>query len=255
MLSTARRMLADTGLTVSLDHISFEDIIRAADVSRSTVYRRWPHKDLFFSDLVKDLARNAVPAILADELTMIRQIVADRADWLDTPAQRRSLIAELFRQLALLDFQTLRESPPWQTYVALHATYLSLADDELRSQVQAALAQSEQEHARRVAAAWKLLTGLLGYRLRPETGATFHDLAVLLDATMRGLVIMALSVPEHAGRRTRATPFGAASEAEWSLPALGLASIASAFIEPDPDVRWDPQRIATVRHALASLGK
>jgi len=78
---------------------------------------------------------------------------------------------------------------------------------------------------------------------------------VLLDATMRGLVIMALSVPEHAELRTRARPFGAASEAEWSLPALGLASIASAFIEPDPDVRWDPQRIATVRHALASLGR
>lgn len=186
MLSAARRMLTGTGLTVSLDHISFEDIIRAADVSRSTVYRRWPHKDLFFSDLVKDLARNAVPTILTDELTMIRQIVADRADWLNTPAKRHSLIAELFRQLALLDFQTLRDSAEWRTYVALHATYLSLADDELRSQVQAALAQSEQEHAERVAAAWKLLTGLLGYRLRPETGATFHDLAVLVDATMRG---------------------------------------------------------------------
>jgi AcrR family transcriptional regulator len=255
MLSAARRMLSSTGLTVGLDHISFEDIIRAADVSRSTVYRRWPHKDLFFSDLVKDLARNAVPTILTDELTMIRQIVADRADWLETPGQRRSLIAELFRRLALLDFEALRDSAEWRTYVALHATYLSLADDGLRSQVQAALAESEQEHAGRVAAAWELLTGLLGYRLRSETGATFHNLAVLLDATMRGLVIMALSVPEHAEHRIQARPFGAASEAEWSLPALGLASIASAFIEPDPDVRWDPRRIATVKHALTSLGK
>jgi hypothetical protein len=29
------------------EHISFEDVIREADVSRSSAYRRWPHKDLF----------------------------------------------------------------------------------------------------------------------------------------------------------------------------------------------------------------
>ncbi len=255
MLSAARQMLAASGLTVSLDHISFEDLIRAADVSRSTVYRRWPYKDLFFSDLVKDLARTATPTLLTAELALIRQIVTDRADWLETPGQRHSLIIELFRQLALLDFQALRDSAEWRTYVALHATYLSLADDELRSQVQAALAQSERDHVESVAAAWELLAGLFGYRLRPETGTTFKDLAVLIDATMRGLVIAAMSLPERAEHRTRASPFGAAAEAEWSLPALGLASIASAFIEPDPDVQWDADRVASVRKTLTTLGE
>ena len=54
--------MSQTGLTVSLDHISFEDVIRDADVSRSAVYRRWPYKDLFFSDLVKELATKATPS-------------------------------------------------------------------------------------------------------------------------------------------------------------------------------------------------
>jgi AcrR family transcriptional regulator len=255
MLSAARSMLAGSGLTVSLDHISFEDIIRAADVSRSTVYRRWPYKDLFFSDLVQDLARTATPTLLAGELALIRQIVADHAAWLETPVQRHALIVELFRQLSLLDFDALRCSPEWRTYIALHATYLSLADNELRSQVQAALAESEHDHVTRVAAAWELLTGLLGYRLRPETGSTFEDLAVLLDATMRGLVIMALSVPERAERRTLASPIGAAAEAEWSLPALGLAGIASAFLEPDTAVQWDANRVARVAKTLTTLGE
>ncbi len=255
MLSAARGMLAGSGLTVSLDHISFEDVIRAADVSRSTVYRRWPYKDLFFSDLVKDLARTATPTLLAGELALIRQIVADRADWLETPGQRHALIVELFRQLSLLDFQALRGSPEWRTYVALQATYLSLADDELRGQVRAALAQSERDHIESVAAAWELMTHLFGYRLRPETGSTFKDLAALLDATMRGLVITAMSLPDNAEHRTRASPFGAAAEAEWSLPALGLASIASAFIEPDPDIRWDADRVASIRKTLATLGE
>jgi len=253
MLRAAARMVSSTGLTVSLEHISLEEVIRQADVSRSTVYRRWPHKDLFFSDLVRELASNATPTILAEEQQLIQQIVTQRPDWLETAERRQALVAELFRRLSLLDFQTLSGSPGWRTYLALHATFQSLTDEELKRQVQAALAQSEREHIAAVAAAWQYLAGLLGYRLRPDLGATFEDLAALLDATMRGLVIMSLSMPELATKRTRARPFAAARTAEWSLSALGLASIASAFMEPDPGITWDSERIAVVRQALTGL--
>ena len=42
---------------------------------------------------------------------------------------------ELFRQLSLLDFQALYLSPQWRTYLALHATFMSLADGDLRDEV------------------------------------------------------------------------------------------------------------------------
>jgi AcrR family transcriptional regulator len=254
MLRAAVAMVSRAGLTVSLDHISLEEIIRDADVSRSAVYRRWPYKDLFFSDLVKELAKNATPTIIDDELDLIRRVVAERLDWLQTPGLRHGLLVELIRQLALLDFRTLHGSQRWRTYLALQATFESLADGQLRDQVQRALARSERDHLARVARAWEHATGLLGYRLRPELGATFETLATLLDATMRGLVIMALSVPGLAGHRVRATPFGAAAEGEWSLPALGLGSTVAAFLEPDPSVVWDDERLASVRQGLASLG-
>jgi len=251
MLQAAVDMVNRSGLTVSLDHISFEDVIRAADVSRSAVYRRWPYKDLFFSDLVKELARTATPDIVSGEIKLIGEIVAEHEDWLQTPELRHGLLAELFRRLSLFDFQTLYESPQWRTYVALHATFMGLADGQLRDQVQAALAESERGHVARVARAWDLLAGLFGYRLRPETGATFETIATLLDATMRGLVIMALSRPGIAEHRTRASPFGAAAADDWSLPALGLTSIASAFLEPDPDFEWDSGRLVGLRQVLA----
>ena len=65
MLAAAVAMVHRTGLTVSLDHISFEDIIRDADVSRSAVYRRWPYKDLFFSELITERVTRVRAALLS----------------------------------------------------------------------------------------------------------------------------------------------------------------------------------------------
>jgi AcrR family transcriptional regulator len=250
MLQAAVAMVHRTGLTVSLDHISLEDVIRDADVSRSAVYRRWPYKDLFFGDLVKQLAKDATPTIVNDELELMRQVVTEHGDRLETPEIRRGLVIELFRRLSLLDFETMYNSPGWRTYIALHATFMSLADGALRDQVQAALAESEQAHNVRIAHAWQQLTAIFGYRLRPELGVTFEMLATLLSATMRGLIIMALSTPAIAEARVEAAPFGAVAAAEWSWPAIGLAGLASAFLEPDPEVQWDQDRLASVRRAL-----
>ena len=86
MLRSALAMVHQTGLTVSLEHISFEDVIRAADVSRTSAYRRWPHKDLFFSDLVLQLARDPAPGIVADEMDLIRRIARRAAGSAGRPA-------------------------------------------------------------------------------------------------------------------------------------------------------------------------
>jgi AcrR family transcriptional regulator len=253
MLQAAITMVSRTGLTVSLEHISFEDVIRDAGVSRSAVYRRWPYKDLFFSDLVMELAKKAIPTIVSEELGLIKQVVAEHTDWLETAELRHRLVVELLRRLSELDFLMLYDSPEWRTYLALHATFLSITDEELRDQVQAALAQSQRDHIARVASAWGILAGLIGYRLRPELGASFETAATLVDSTMRGLVITALSMPEAATDRIPARPLGAVSTDEWSLPGLALASIALAFLEPDPVVEWDAERIASVLQALADL--
>ncbi len=251
MLNAALAIVGRSGLTVSLDHLSFEDIIRDADVSRSAVYRRWPYKDLFFSDLVKQLALDAAPGVVGDELALMQQIAASHEDWLQTAESRQQLLLEIFRQVSLVNFQALRESAGWRTYIALQATFMSLADGTLRDQVRAALEASELKRNARLAQAWRQLTALFGCRLRPGSGLTYEIMATLLTATMRGLVLTALSAPEVGERRITASPFGAPEPAEWSEPALGLAGLAWACLEPDPDVSWDAERITAVRDGLA----
>jgi hypothetical protein len=51
-----------------------------------------------------------------------------------------------------------------------------------------------------------------------------------------------------------ANPFGAPHPADWSHPALAMASIVITFIEPDPAVEFSDQRIAAVRDTLMSTG-
>ena len=258
MLRTATALIDASGLTVSLDHISFEEVIQQAGVSRSAAYRRWPYKDLFFSDLLEELARAARPAAASGfeaAAASIRQIATAHLDWLETPDGRRDLVLEMLRQGALNDFDTMFGSTEWRTYLALHATFLSVADEKLRGALQAALARSERGFISRIAGSWEQLAGLLGYRLRPEVQGSFEMIATLASATLRGLVIMALSTPEIASRRMQARPFGAAQAAEWSQPGLTAASIAFAFLEPDTTIEWNEERLAGVRRTLGSLGR
>ena len=145
MIRAAVAMMTRAVATVSLDHISFGDVVRDAGVSRGAVYRRWPYKDLFFARPVRELAKDATPAIVADELAMLRRVAADRPDWLETSELRHGLVIEMFRQLSLLDFQTLFESAGWRTYLALHATFMSLADGELRNRSGSLWRRSQRE--------------------------------------------------------------------------------------------------------------
>jgi AcrR family transcriptional regulator len=255
MLGAAVAMVRRTGLTVSMDNISLEDVIRDAGVSRSAVYRRWPYKDLFISDLVKELAEAAVPSA-ADHgaiTDLIKDVVVSHKDWVGSAEGRHALLLELFRQTAVLDFESLYGSPEWRTYLALHATFMSLAEGELRQDVQATLARSQKGFIDRVARAWAYLAGLFGYQLRPELGAGFEVLATLVGALSRGLVLMSLSMPELVTERRRASPFGAANVEEWSLPALGFGSMAFGFFEPDPSAEWDEDRVEMVKRALATV--
>ncbi|HJP75787.1 MAG TPA: TetR/AcrR family transcriptional regulator [Pseudonocardiaceae bacterium] len=253
MLAAATALVGRDGLTVSLEHISFEDVIRDAGVSRSAVYRRWPYKDLFFSDLLRELARGASPAIATgnpEAITAVRDALLAHLDWLATPELRIALVAEVLRESALREFDTFHQSADWRTYLALHATFLSLPDGELRAEVQAALTESDRALMIRIAGAYEQATGLLGLRLRPELDATFSTIATLASAAIRGLVTMAPANPAIATVRLLANPFGAPEPAYWSQPALAVATLVLGFLEPDPAIEWTDERTERVRDAL-----
>ncbi len=252
MLSAAVDQVNAAGLTVSLDHLSFEAVISAADVSRTAAYRKWPNKELFLNDLVRELARAATPRAVVQNASwgLISELVLADAERLADPGERWRLGVELMRQAADADFAVMYASAEWRTYLALNATFLSIADPALRAEVQVALAAAQRRFVEGIAAGWEILARLLGFRLRAGV-TSFDTLAAMISASVRGLVLMALADPGLASDRLEADPFEAGT-APWSLAALGCASIAAGFLEPDPDVVWDAARAASLRSAMAA---
>ncbi|WP_222853406.1 TetR/AcrR family transcriptional regulator [Fodinicola acaciae] len=252
MLDSAVAMVNSSGLTVSLEHISLEDVIRDSGVSRSAAYRRWPYKDLFVSDLLRTLAKAAMPAAVGDEggAALVRRVAAEHVDDFATADGRRKAWSELIRQGAWHDFDAIHRSTEWRTYLALHATFDGLADGELRDEIQAALAASEHGFVARIAGVYERMATFLGYRLRAGMDTTYETVARLANASMRGLVIAALSTPDTATARHHADPLGTGTPAEWSLPGLAVAAVIAAHLEVDPHVDWDDDRLATVRTEL-----
>jgi AcrR family transcriptional regulator len=239
MLATAAEAVAEAGLAVSLDHIRLEDVIREAGVSRSAAYRRWPTKDAFLGDLLLELARGQAPmAALGTEEAdaSIRRVLTERLDELDTIEGRRHAVAAVVRETAEHEFRRITTSPQWRTYLALTATFAGLPEGGLRDQVGEALATSERTLTEGVARSHDAVARLLGLR---ATQVGIEDIAHLVNAQMRGMVVKALVQPELA-ERTSPVGFTGADE-EWSLVAVGVAALVLAFLEPDPD--WDAVRL------------
>ncbi|GAA1567938.1 hypothetical protein GCM10009804_25580 [Kribbella hippodromi] len=253
MLDTAVAMVNSTGLTVSLEHLSVEDVIRDSGVSRSAAYRRWPYKDLFVGDLLRALAKAVVPATVGAEggADVVRRVLEEHRQELHDAEGRARVWSELLRLGAWHDFDAIHRSVEWRTYLALHATFESLADGELRDEIQTALEESERGFVDRIAAAYRRVADLLGYRLRPGSEVGFTAVARLANATMRGMVITALSTPDTATVRYRADPLGTGRLADWSLPGLAIAAVVAGQFEVDPTVTWNPER---VRDLLSAAG-
>lgn len=251
MLDAASEAVVRSGLTVSLEHIRLEDLIREAGVSRSAVYRRWPHKDLFLGDLLLRLARGQAPMASRGSraaTATVRHTTLRHPELLESAESRQRLVAEILREVTWQDFEHIRGSDDWNTYLALTVTFIGLPAGELRKQVQEELAVSEQAFIDHAAANTRVVANLFGLRPRPELRLSFETVARLSNATLRGLITSTLASPETATHRVDGTLFGASGE--WSLPALGVIGIIMTYLEPDPDIEFDREKINRIHELL-----
>jgi hypothetical protein len=102
-----------------------QDIIRAADVFRSSAYRRWPNRDAFVEDDLVELAPGRAPtghrggrrAACGEVLAAHAGRAADPAD----PADRRDLFVEMVRLTFEIHLAATASSPEFCSYLSRHA--------------------------------------------------------------------------------------------------------------------------------------
>ncbi|GCE75794.1 TetR family transcriptional regulator [Cellulomonas biazotea] len=259
MLDAALDLLAADGVTVALDGLQLEDVIRKADVSRTSAYRRWPSREAFLEDVLLELAQGAeltdVGVRVAAEATAL---LAARRDVLATPQGRHEVFVELLRLSFQTDLDATLTSPQFRTYLALRAAFVGVPSDDLRASLAAALARSERRAVARGAVVLDGARRLLGLRLTGPLGAGpdgATTLARAIAATTTGFVVAALADPEVVGATRPLAPFGSSQESPWSVPALTLASLVLAHVEADPDATApDPDALRVALEGLVDAG-
>ncbi|MDQ1084566.1 MULTISPECIES: TetR/AcrR family transcriptional regulator [Microbacterium] len=233
-LSTALSMLSQTGLTVSLEHLSIEDLIRTAGLPRSTFYRLWPAKERFFADLLVELATSSDSndaMFYPGTQVAAYEVIEANKHLLATHEGRVAVLRDAVRVAGRMNFEHFSEAVGWRTHVTLVASASSLADVENRERLVAALQETEQLFIERTAKFYGDALSGLGFSFTP--GASAELLAGLGAAVVEGLAQRRLVNPELADTIIM-KPGIDGQLVEWHPAALGFWGILEALVDLEP---------------------
>ncbi len=240
VLDAALVQLAQHGVSVGLDRLRFEDVIRDADVSRSSAYRRWPSRDAFVEDVLVELAggvyQPAVGVLVAQRAGDVLGALPDSATDLGA---RRDLLVELVRLTFEADLAATAASAEFRAFLALRAAFTGVESDELRRRFATALALTDRRTVARGAAILARVAEVFGLRLvAPLTAPDGFDVvARAVSAANVGFVVTAQSDPALLATTRTVAAYGSARAAAWSEPVYAMTGLVLQHLEPDPAAR------------------
>lgn len=254
-MAAALAQISARGLTVGLDHISLEKVISASGVSRATAYRIWPSKQQFLADVIVEAVRSTTLDVDSEqEVGRLLSLLEANPDFATDPATRRHVVVDGLRISIQADLERIAASPSWATYLALSATARGLPAGVLRSEVSAALTETDQRFTAHRVSVYARLPRLLGYRLVPplddDTG--FGLLSQAAGALMTGFVVKIGAQPGLLVDSFRLAAFGA-RPLSWTVPGFALTGLVLSYLEPDPEVVWDAGQVARFQTTLAEI--
>lgn len=248
LLQEAQKMVAETGLTVGLDHLRFEAVVARSGVARSVAYRLYENKEQFYGDLLLRLAESSGAGAAAYDATTVElatQTLTEHLPNMKTADDRWRAALDASRVGAEENFRTLTTSPAWSTYIALNATALSMPEGDLKKRLVGALREAEESFIVKMAEFYQQLSAAVGLQLRPEYGGDYRVLAVLGASLVEGLGLRNLVNSDVLHKRfDTLTGLGniGAELHDWSLSAVGFTAILTTMMEIDPE--WTPKALA-----------
>ncbi|AXH35192.1 TetR/AcrR family transcriptional regulator [Humibacter sp. BT305] len=235
VLDVALDRVGSLGMTVGFEHIMMDDLIREADVSRSSTYRLWDSKEAFVADLMVEIARKAATS-LVDESTMeiCVRILLENVELVATADGRHRIVLETIRVALQHNYASVVSSVEWQSYVSLTAALLGRVDNAAREEITDALRSGSDAFVEQMAAFHKWFAEVLGFRIRPEWAGDYRPYAALVSAIVEGLGIRQIANPAIVLATYRG-PATVRPDPEWTLASTGLLAVFERFMETDPD--------------------
>lgn len=254
MLDVAVELVHQRGISTGLESITFDEVVHKAGVSRTSAYRRWPKRDLFYNEILLELASGTTLPISTESKLVgaAAQNVFERIKNPESPRGHRDLVVELLRVTSDADYEVVSTSTRWHTYHMLLSSYRGITDPEVRDKVGQLLADTERCTLEIRSRIYAEFTALLGYRLIPPLSGPsgFEMMGRATGAIMGGLMTQTELVDTalHKPRRMRA--FGSSIAAEWSPVSYMMTATQLGYIEPDPGIEWTKEHTENLMVAI-----
>lgn len=234
LLAVAVERVRAEGLRLDYANIELEDLIRAAGVPRSTVFRIWPDRVAFVADLVRALFA-ADPGFDtgfdAQTREVLEQAVADGATAAGAD-ERAVALREALRVTVAHNMAAVEETVAWRAYKSMSASLASGDAVPGGQEVRRLLSEIEERYLDRMADTYRAINGAFGLRMR--AGVSERDLALAVIAMIDGMSDhrridpATVDAPRHVA-------LGAEGPREWHVAGIAVHGIYMAFTEPADD--------------------
>lgn len=232
MLAAAVERVQAEGLLLDYANLGMEDLIRVAGVPRSTVFRIWPDRVAFVSDVVRALFE-ADPGFDAgfdgETLQVLQAAIAQGDETAGGGRDRDAVLRQAVRLAVTHNIVAVERSLAYRAYRTMSAALMSGDSVPGGEEVRALLVEIESRYLERMAAAYRALNDALGLRMRP--GLDARDLAVAVMATIDGMSDHRRIAPSQMDAPL-SVAVGPEEAEEWHVAALAVYGVYTMFTEP-----------------------
>ncbi|QHF22813.1 TetR family transcriptional regulator [Rathayibacter sp. VKM Ac-2804] len=235
VLSAAEKLLEQTGLTVGLDHLNMEELIRHVGVPRTSVFKEFGGKESLVTALTIRMIQpeESIGAAFSPETIKAANLVLyANGHRMGTQEGRDAVLREAVRVGALRNYQDVLTSPSWKTYMALSVSLPGL-EPSRRNAILEALQTVEVRFIQRMAEFYASL--LKPFNRKVRSGCSLEQIAAAGSAVVEGLAQRHMLNPEIVDTPLMLSGLNG-DLVEWHLAALGFWAVVDGMTEVDsPD--------------------